>query len=183
MDQYSLQMEHLGKCKKKLRLHPGTGCMNRARFLIHSLMEVLVKDDIASNELRPLGRKKIKKFRLNSSLCATQLCLCVQASCVPQAVSVSSTFPQLLPRRQSRAGAIVLEGQTRFTLPRSKTPLSDLFPTLSRVRGVSVWSQLSPNRCRDKGAEKAGSLYRASGDHAKLSPKVTLRACGPPAPP
>ena len=93
---------------------------------------------------------------------------------------MSSTFPQLLPRRQSRAGAIVLEGQIRFTLPRSKTPLSDLFPTLSRVRGVSVWSQLSPNRCRDKGAEKAGSLYIVSGDHAKLSPKVTQRACGPP---
>ena len=59
MDQYSLKMEHLGKRKKKFLLHPGTGCMNRARFLIHSLMEVLVNGDIASNELRLLGRKKI----------------------------------------------------------------------------------------------------------------------------
>ena len=77
IDQYSLKMEHLGKCKQKFRLHPDTGCMSRARFLIHSLMEVLVKDDIASNELRPLGRKKIKRFRLNSSSSVPHSCVCV----------------------------------------------------------------------------------------------------------
>ena len=101
IDQGSLKMEHLGKCKKKFLLHPDIGCMSRARFLIHSLMEVLVKGDIASNELRPLGRKKLRNWDWIAALCATQLCLCVQASCVPQVVSVSSTFPQLLPRRQS----------------------------------------------------------------------------------
>ena len=74
IDQGSLKMEHLGECKKKFRLHPGTGCMSRARFLIHSLMEVLVNGDIASNELR---RKKIKKFRLNSSSSVPHSCVCV----------------------------------------------------------------------------------------------------------
>ena len=176
-------MEHLGKCKQRFRLHPDTGCMSRARFLIHSLMGVLVKDDIASNELRPLGCKKIKKFRLNSSpVCHTAVSVCSSKLCSTGGVCVLD-FPSIVATPAERAAAIVLEGQIRFTLPRSKTPLSDLFPTLSRVRRVSVWSQLSPNRCRDKGAEKAGSLYRASGDHAKLSPKVTLRASGPPAPP
>ena len=101
MDQYSLKMEHLGKCKKK----PGTDCMSRARFLIHSLMEVLVKGDIASNELRPLGRKKIKKFRLNSSsVCHTAVSVCSSKLCSTGGVCVLD-FPSIVATPAEQGGS------------------------------------------------------------------------------
>ena len=105
MDQYSLKMEHLGKCKKKFLLQPGTDCMSRARFLIHSLMEVLVKGDIASNELRPLGRKKIKKFRLNSSsVCHTAVSVCSSKLCSTGGVCVLD-FPSIVATPAEQGGS------------------------------------------------------------------------------